>query len=346
LDDASPVVLDRWSQSSYSWGLFGSTGSGKSFAASLIALRSRWMRPEVELFVLDPLGEFAPLAEALGGDVVRLGSPGGPHLNPLDPGGAAEGWTDKAGRIGSFLRTLFPSLTDVESATLDGALASIGSDRARPPILSDLVQAVAARRGAPPRLATLLEVFRTGSLAYLDGPSTLTWEGRPIVFDLSNVLEAHLPFHLAYLLDAIYARLQRSPKPKLVVVDEAHLLARHPGTAEFLDRLVRHVRHFGSGLLIVSQNPDDFLGSEAGRSLLRNLRATVLLHLAEVSQATRAFFGLTEAEAEWLPRARLPKEAGYSEGLLRLGPAHLPMAIVASTPEYELLTGRPIGPGE
>ena len=33
---------------------------------------------------------------------------------------------------------------------------------------------------------------------------------------------------------------------------------------------------------------------------------------------------LTPAEAAWLPRARLPKEAGYAEGLLRLGAAHLP----------------------
>jgi hypothetical protein len=33
----------------------------------------------------------------------------------------------------------------------------------------------------------------------------------------------------------------------------------------------------------------------------------------------------------------LPKEAGYSEGLLRFGPSHLPLAVVASTPEYEFL---------
>ena len=49
----------------------------------------------------------------------------------------------------------------------------------------------------------------------------------------------------------------------------------------------------------------------------------------------------TEAEHEWLPRARMPKEAGYSEGLLRFGKWgwKLPIAIVASTPEYEFLTG-------
>ena len=52
--------------------------------------------------------------------------------------------------------------------------------------------------------------------------------------------------------------------------------------------------------------------------------------------------GLTSAEAEWLPKARLPRDAGYSESLWRVGEFHLPLAVVASTPEYEFL-GRSLG---
>ena len=55
LADASPVFLDRWSHASHSWGIFGTTGSGKSFAAALFALRTRWLRPDVDVIVLDPL---------------------------------------------------------------------------------------------------------------------------------------------------------------------------------------------------------------------------------------------------------------------------------------------------
>jgi hypothetical protein len=56
-----------------------------------------------------------------------------------------------------------------------------------------------------------------------------------------------------------------------------------------------------------------------------------------VSRETREFFGLTAAEAEWLPKARLPADAGYSESLWRIGELHLPLAIIASTPEYLFL---------
>ncbi|EQD49784.1 type IV secretory pathway VirB4 component-like protein, partial [mine drainage metagenome] len=40
LQDAAPVFLDRWSHASHSWGIFGATGSGKTFATALTLLRT------------------------------------------------------------------------------------------------------------------------------------------------------------------------------------------------------------------------------------------------------------------------------------------------------------------
>lgn len=336
LDDANPVFLQRWSHGSYSWGIFGSTGSGKSFAAALWSLRTRWNDPTTQLFFVDPLGEFVRLTRALGGSVIGLGSEGTGRLNPLDPVSTGGDRPVKAGRVGTMLRALFPSLTDAEGALLDGRLSRLFQQGPSVPTWSDLIESLADARGAE-RLTQLLEVFRQGSLRYLDGPSTVSLEGSPLTLDLRGVPPEQLPFHLTYALDALTSRLRADDRPKLVVVDEAHYLVGHPATAEFLDQMVRHVRHYRAGLLLLSQNPDDFLGSPAGRSLLRNLRATILLRLAEVSPGTREFFQLTPAEADWLPRAHLPGEAGYSEALLRLGTSHLPIAIVASTPEFEWL---------
>ena len=344
LDDANPVFLNRWTHGSYSWGIFGGTGSGKSFAAALWSLRTRWTSPETQLFFVDPLGEFSRLTRTLGGSVINVGPRGTERLNPLDPISTGGDFDAKAGRVGTMLRALFPSLTDAESALLDGFVRQLYREGGAGPVLSDLLSALADRPGAD-RLNDLLEVFRRGSLQYLDGPTTTSLAGSPVSLDLHGVPPEQLAFHLTYALDAFTARLRADDRPKLLVVDEAHYLVRNPATAEFLDQLVRHVRHYRTGLLLLSQNPDDFLTSATGRSLLRNLRATVLLRLTEVSTATRDFFQLTPAETEWLPRARLPAEAGYSEGLLRFGPGHLPLAIVASTPEYEWLRDT-LGAGE
>ncbi len=344
LDDAAPVFLERFRHASYSWGVFGATGSGKSFFAALTALRTRWMHPDLDLVFLDPLGEFGPLVTRLGGTVVSLARDGAFRLNPLDPRTTGGDLEEKAARVGAIVRALFPSLRDEEVAALDSALGEV-LRTGKEPTFSDLAKAVEPRAAAG-RLPTLLEVFRTGSLQYLDGPTSVRWGEGPLAIDLSGAVDSQLGFHLAYVLDAVLGRLRTRTGPKLVVVDEAHLLARDPATASFLDRLGRHIRHYEGGFLLLSQNPDDFLQNESGRSLLRNLRATVLLRLPEVSPAAREFFQLTAAEADWLPRARLPREAGYAEGLLRIGPSHLPLALIASTPEYELLSGARLPPAD
>ncbi len=345
LEDAAPIFLDRWSHASHSWGIFGTTGSGKSFAAALMVLRSRWMRPELSVTILDPLGEFTRFAETLGGSVIRLGPGSGDRLNPLDPITALGDRQEKAGRVAAMLRALFPTLHDEEAAALDAAVSGLYANGPEVPVLSDLLRAVADLPGGPGRLGTLLEVFRSGSLAMVNGPTTVDPSANVVVVDFRKVPENQLAFHLAYVLDWAYGRLQHAPGPKLLLVDEAHLLARHPATSEFLDRVVRHVRHFEAGVLLLSQHPNDFLPHLTGRSLLGNLSATLLLRIPQPDPALAAFYSLTDSEVEWLPRTRLPKDAGFSEGLLRVGELHLPISIVASTPEFEFLVEQLGAPG-
>lgn len=338
LEDSAPVFVDRWAHASYSWGIFGSTGSGKSFLAALTLQRSLWMRPETSVVILDPLGEFGGWAEAVGGSVLKLGGEGGVRLNPLDPVTTGGDRREKAGRVAAMLRALFPTLRDEEAATLDAAVSRLYDHGPEVPTFSDLWEEVKQAESTPSRLPTLLEVFRSGSLRTLDQPTSVREATSPVVVDFRGVAEDQLPFHLTYVLDWAYGRLKDRPGPKLLVVDEAHLLARHGATVEFFDRVVRHVRHFQGGVVLLSQHPNDFLRHANGRALLGNLAATFLLRLPPPDSEMAAFFGLTENEVLWIPQARLPKEAGYSEGLLRLGELHLPLAIVASTPEFEFLT--------
>jgi len=337
LSDASPVFFDRWSHASYSWGLFGTTGSGKSFAAALLLLRTRWLRPETTIAVLDPLGEYTTWIESLGGSVVHVADGAGGRLNPLDPVTTAGDRREKAARVGTMLRALFPSLRDEEVAELDAAVTRLYEQGPDVPTFSDLADVIVGRGAASSRLATLLEVFRSGSLRGLDGPTTARPTETVVSVDFRGVPDDQLPFHLTYVLDWAYGRLAERAGPKILLVDEAHLLARHAATEEFLDRVVRHVRHFDAGLMVLTQSPEDFLARPSGRSFLRNLYAAAFLRLPQVSAETREFFGLTAAEAEWLSRARLPRETGYAESLWRIGELHLPLAVVASTPEFEFL---------
>ena len=153
LADASPVFLDRWSHASHSWGIFGTTGSGKSFAAGLLVLRTRWMRPGLDVVVLDPLGEFSEFVHVLGGTVIRIASGRDGRLNPLDPATAGGDRREKAGRVAAMLRALFPSLTDGESATLDTAVMRLYERGPEVPTLEDLVRETVDSGSGEGRLA-------------------------------------------------------------------------------------------------------------------------------------------------------------------------------------------------
>src|SRR6266536_108793 len=54
----------------------------------------------------------------------------------------------------------------------------------------------------------------------------------------------------------------------IILIDEAWLLMKFPQGAKFLAEFARRIRKYGGGLWCTTQNSDDFLGSEEGRTIL------------------------------------------------------------------------------
>lgn len=336
--EATPLFWDRFAHPSHSSAIFGETGSGKTYASAIGWTRARYFRPNLSVFVLDPLGGLGAVLQALGGTLFRAGVDE-LAVNPLDPSTTGGDVRAKTARVILLLRSLFPSLSDEEAATVDTLLSGLYSERPpeSPPLLEDLHEALSDAAGAPPRLARLLEPLLRGSLTHLNRPTTIDLRSQMLGFDLSGLTSEELPFHLTLFLDLIYGEMRRRPGPKLLVIDEAHYIARSPAVARFLDYLVRHVRHFEGGIEIVSQNPADFLGDEHARSILLNVDSVLLLHLKDGGEGVAPLLGLAAEEVEWLRGAALPGSRGYAEGIFRTGDIHLPVAIVSADEEHELL---------
>lgn len=336
----TPVFVDRFQHPSHSSAIFGQTGSGKTYASALGWIRLRWFRPDLSVFVLDPLGGLAHVVRALGGKVLRVGATGaaGESINPLDPSTTGGDRRAKASQVGVMFRALCPSLTDEEAAILDLTVSRLyEAPGGSVPRLSDLIRALSEVPRPPERLLALLAPGVAGSLRSLDQPTTIDLGHQLLGFDLSSVTAGELPFFLTLLLDLVYGELRRRSGPKLVVLDEAHYLARAPATAAFLDHLVRHVRHFGAGLELLSQVPEDFLLDPSGRSVLMNLDSVLVLRLRDGGASMSSLLELQDGELSFLRQAALPRESGYSEGLWRTGSVHLPLAILASPEEDRLL---------
>jgi hypothetical protein len=79
---SSPVVVDRFELSGHNCLVSGKIGSGKSYLSKLMMWRRLMMDPETELLVIDPVGGFGDMVEALGGQVIQVDST--TIINPLE----------------------------------------------------------------------------------------------------------------------------------------------------------------------------------------------------------------------------------------------------------------------
>lgn len=316
----------------------GEPGVGKSASVKCLLHRAagvfgRWVA------VIDPKGEYHPLARVLGLDVVKLHPGGSDRVNPLDPGpqGAAGDPDELARRqavmatalLGSVLRR---DLTPFEDAAVGWALRHLAERAAGRATLTDLAALLVdptAEMAASARLEPAELSERSEDLVYaldklldrslrgmFDGPTTvrLDWSGPGIVLDLSSV--HHDPDALALVMVAASAWLQAvmarpDGPPRLQVLDEAWSLLASERTSRYLQACWKLGRSYGVANVAVvhrlsdlrAQADDGTATAKVGAGLLADTQTRVFFRQSsdQVADAQR-LLGLTATEAALLSR--------------------------------------------
>ncbi|WP_302083337.1 VirB4 family type IV secretion system protein [Salinibaculum rarum] len=78
----SPVVVDRFELSGHNMLVSGKIGSGKSYLSKLIMWRRLMMDPETEILIIDPVGGFADMVDAVEGQRITIDSD--TIINPME----------------------------------------------------------------------------------------------------------------------------------------------------------------------------------------------------------------------------------------------------------------------
>jgi len=78
----APIVIDRFEQSGHNMLISGKIGSGKSYLAKLTMWRRLMMDPDSEVLLIDPVGGFTDVVNAVGGQHVTIDSQ--TTINPLE----------------------------------------------------------------------------------------------------------------------------------------------------------------------------------------------------------------------------------------------------------------------
>ncbi|WP_007512252.1 VirB4 family type IV secretion system protein [Pseudofrankia saprophytica] len=363
LRSAGLVAHDRWAQPNYNSVTLAQSGAGKSYLTKLDVLRSLYQG--VEVAVVDPEDEYAPLAAAVRGTYLPLGAPG-VTLNPLDLPVHARHDPDLLTRRALFCHTLIttlltgdnpPGRSDGEGldgagrAALDRAIlaayraADITADPAswtRPaPLLRDVATALAADPDpAATVLAGRLGPFVEGThRALFDAPTSVSPEGHLVVYSLRQLPDELKAAGTLLTLDAIWRTVADPARRcrRLVVVDEAWLLMAHPAGARFLHQLAKAARKHWAGLAVVTQDAADLLANDLGRAVVANAATHILLRQdSSAARHVADVFALSDGETTHLLSAR-PGDA-----LLLAGPGRrAAFRAVASAAEHSMITTDP-----
>lgn len=329
------VIVDRFHQASPHSITIGWSGAGKSYAAKLEALRSRYRGMRVT--IVDPEGEYRWL-EATGATVWTLGQGQGFPFDPFSVGSTSAEEMERQGDfLVRFLHRLAPELMETFAGVVHDSLWQLLSFRSarfsfdgEDILTADrLVSMIAEHdRRAADRLRRASDRW-----ALAAGASNVQ-DDRFEVFDLSRLSEGMKgPMYLA-LTEWVMRRMGQESLKRLVIFDEAWRLLTDHHTAPYLEELFRRARKWGTALSLLSQDIGDFTRNRAAEVCLRNAPMVLLLRqhaesVAEVAELMRLHTGEVD----------LISAATPGEGLLILDDDHLPLKIIASPAEQKLLEG-------
>lgn len=348
--NGSLVIFDRFTLENANAVIFAKSGAGKSYMVKLEALRSLMFGTDV--IVIDPENEYIKMAQSIGGEVIEFDYTTKAKINPFDLPGVSVGGENELGlkilSLHSLFRVMLGTLTPSEDALLDRALILTYKNRGitpdpatqklDPPVLADLYQVLRSMPEPDARgLSEKIERFTQGSVAGIfDQRTTIDLNNPFTVFSIRNLEDTIRPIAMFIILDYIWTRVKREQKKRILIVDEAWYLMRHPDSATFIYSLAKRARKYYLGLTTITQDVEDFLGSDYGKAIVTNSSIQILMKqsTAAIDKIGEVFY-LSEGEKKLLQTAEV------GEGLFFAGQNHVAIRVQASPEENQLITTNP-----
>ncbi len=314
-----PVLVDPFEQSRYAnanIGVFGYSGAGKTYLLSTLLMGA--LGRGTQVYVIDPEHEYGNLARLLGGIDVQLALGSGHSLNVLDlrPSDRRdESWLGAATADAVDLcGTICGGLDESERAMVEVAVRA-AYDAIEQPVLRN----VASLLPESSRASTILRRWVHGSLGQMfSAPTNIDLEAPIVVFGMRELRDEMIaPVHFL-LAEALWTRIKRKDRRRMLVVDELGLLFEDPTIRRFVVNLARRIRKYDGSLVFATQNPGDLLSTEAGAVVATN-PALLFLGAQRSGEAAKleTAFHLSPQQRAFLEAAR------RGDFLLAAGPDRL-----------------------
>lgn len=346
----SLILFDRFKLENSNSCIFATSGAGKSYLCKLEILRSLMLGTDI--IVIDPENEYQHLAETVGGSFIQISLNSPHHINPFDLPKPKEDQRPEdilranISALVGLMRLMLGELTPTQDAILDTALTEtyalkdITSAESwlnkEMPTLSDFQTILHGTEGAED-LATRLKKYTEGTFSgFLNQATNITSSKQLTVFSIRDMEDELRPIAMYLILNYIWSLIRSKTKKRILLIDEAWWMMKHPDGAAFMFSMVKRARKYYLGVTTITQDVGDFLKSPHGKPIITNSALRLLMKQSPAAiDELQKIFHLTEEEKYLL------LECNVGEGIFFAGAKHAAIKVVASYSEDQIITSDP-----
>lgn len=348
----SLILFDRFSLENANMTIFGTTGSGKSYAMKLDILRSLMLGEDV--IVIDPENEYRFLSDAVAGSFFDVSLASNSHINPFDLPEPREGerpqdvLRSNVINLVGLMRIMLGGLSSEEDSIMDRAIMETyaakditpESDPAtwkdNIPLMSDLQTVLEGMDGAE-SLVKRLDKFTKGTFAnFFNKHTNVSMDNQLTVFGIRDMEDSLRPIATFIVTRYIWNQVRSNLKKRILVIDEAWWMMQNEDSASFLFGIVKRARKYWLGVTTITQDVNDFMSSTYGQPIITNSALKLIMKQSPATIDTlQKSFNLTEDEKFLL------LECEVGEGLFFAGRKHVALKVIASYTEDQIITTAP-----
>ena len=367
----SIIVCNRCFGMNYNGLVLGASGSGKSFSAKR-EMSSAILQTNADVYIIDPDGEYTPIAEAFNGTVVKIAPGNGVYINPFDLDTDTSHDNDsnpiamKMDFICGMLETMMGSnavLTPTQKSIVDRCVRQIYTpylehlqqlpldpktgkrptiDRAYCPTMQSLFDALLSQpQPEAQNLALIMESYTTGTYDTFAHRTNVDLDTRVVVYDIRGIGTNLMELGLKVCMNDVWNKImenRRLGKWTWFYIDEFHLLLNNASTAEFLKSVWKRARKWQGVPTGITQNVEDLLNSPAARAIINNSSFVYMLNQSLMDrEMLKELLHLSDNDMEFVTNV----DSG--RGLIKTGKSVIPFEdkFPNDTKLFQIMTTKP-----
>lgn len=309
--------------------ILGMPGAGKSFAAKR-EMVNVILNTNDEIYIIDPEREYMPIANALGGSVIKIATGSNNFINPLDINlGNSEDSADPVKVKTDFIVTICDimiggkyGLSPIERALIDRCAMNVyekhikylkasglSSDPKTAPTLMDFYNELVSQPTAEAQnIALALERYVMGALDIFSHHTTVKADNRFMVYDIKDIGPGLKELGLQICLDNIWNRMVENKehgKRTWIYIDEFYLMMQKPSSAAYIAEIWKRARKWDGRPCAITQNVEDMLKSEDARTIINNCAFVMMLGQSPINRQQLAkILNISKEEEKYIASAR------------------------------------------